>query len=210
VKPRVLALDLDGTIAENDTIDADVAAAIRQGRDTGLLTVLVTGRTLSDLDARLSGPALFDAIVAENGAVLRLPHLPSITLTRGPDLRFLTELSRQRIPHHRGECVVDADASIAPQIIEIIRHLELPLAITFNLGRLMVLPNGVDKASGLQEALWRLRASVHNAIAVGNAQNDHEMLEACEIGAAVAWGSEALRRGADEIVPGEGPGAVAR
>ena len=210
MKPRVLALDFDGTIAENDTIDADVAAAIREGRDTGLLTVLVTGRTLSDLDARLSGPALFDAIVAENGAVLRLPHVPPITLSRGPDLRFLAALDRHRIPHPRGECVVDADASVAPQIIEIIRRLELPLAITFNLGRLMVLPHGVDKASGLQEALWRLRASVHNAIAVGNAQNDHEMLEACEIGAAVAWGSEALRRSADEIVPGEGPGAVAR
>ena len=41
MKPRVLALDFDGTIAENDTIDADVAAAIREGRDTGLLTVLV-------------------------------------------------------------------------------------------------------------------------------------------------------------------------
>src|SRR6185503_2306999 len=203
-------LDFDGTIAANDTIDADVAAAIQESRDTGLLTVLVTGRTLSDLDARLSGPALFDAIVAENGAVLRLPHLPPITLSRGPDLRFLAELGRHGIPHHRGQCVVDADASVAPQIIQIIRRLELPLSITFNLSRLMVLPHGVDKASGLQEALWRLRASVHNAIAVGNAQNDHEMLEVCEIGAAVAWGSEALRRSADEIVPGDGPGAVAR
>ena len=210
MKPRVLALDFDGTIAANDTIDADVAAAIQESRDTGLLTVLVTGRTLSDLDARLSGPALFDAIVAENGAVLRLPHLPPITLSRGPDLRFLAELGRHGIPHHRGQCVVDADASVAPQIIQIIRRLELPLSITFNLSRLMVLPHGVDKASGLQEALWRLRASVHNAIAVGNAQNDHEMLEVCEIGAAVAWGSEALRRSADEIVPGDGPGAVAR
>jgi hydroxymethylpyrimidine pyrophosphatase-like HAD family hydrolase len=103
VKPRVLALDFDGTIAANDTIDADVAAAIQESRDTGLLTVLVTGRTLSDLDARLSGPTLFDAIVAENGAVLRLPHLPPITLSRGPDLRFLAELGRQCIPHQRGQ-----------------------------------------------------------------------------------------------------------
>src|SRR6185503_5780870 len=202
-------LDFDGTIAANDTIDADVAAAIQESRDTGLLTVLVTGRTLSDLDVRLSGPALFDAIVAENGAVLRLPHLPPITLSRGPDLRFLAELGRHGIPHHRGQCVVDADASVAPQIIQIIRRLELPLSITFNLSRLMVLPHGVSKASGLQEALWRLRASVHNTIAVGNAENDHQMLEVCEIGAAVAWGSNALRLSADEVVPGDGPAAVA-
>src|SRR5581483_1615083 len=41
-------------------------------------------------------------------------------------------------------------------------------------------------------------------------ENDHQLLEACEIGAAVAWGSETLRRSADEVVPGEGPVAVAR
>jgi len=50
---------------------------------------------------------------------------------------------------------------------------------------------------------------VHNTIAVGNAENDHQMLEVCEIGAAVAWGSNALRLSADEVVPGDGPAAVA-
>jgi hydroxymethylpyrimidine pyrophosphatase-like HAD family hydrolase len=211
VKPRVLALDFDGTIAVNDTMDVDVSAAIQEARAAGLLVVLVTGRSLSDLDPLFSGPPPFDAIVAENGAVLRLPKLPSpITLSQGPDLRFLAELRRRGILHQRGQCVVDAGADVAPQVVEIIRSLGLPLAITFNVNRLMVLPHGVSKASGLQEALWRLRTSTHNAIAVGNAENDHELLEACEIGAAVAWGSEALRRSADEIVSGDGPHAVAR
>jgi hydroxymethylpyrimidine pyrophosphatase-like HAD family hydrolase len=35
VKPRVLALDLDGTIAVNDTIDLDVTAAIEEARHAG-------------------------------------------------------------------------------------------------------------------------------------------------------------------------------
>jgi len=211
MKPRVLALDFDGTIAVNDTMDVDVAAAIQEARAAGLLVVLVTGRSLSDLDALLSDPPPFDAIVAENGAVLRLPKLPSpVTLSQGPDLRFLAELRRRGIPYQRGQCVVDTGADIAPQVVEIIRSLGLPLAITFNVNRLMVLPHGVSKASGLQEALWRLRASTHNAIAVGNAENDHDLLDTCEIGAAVAWGSETLRRSADEIVPGDGPHAVAR
>ena len=211
MKPRVLALDFDGTIAVNDTIDVDVAAAIQEARTAGLLVVLVTGRTLSDLDALFCSPPPFDAIVAENGAVLRLPNLFSpVMLTQAPDLQFLAELQSHGIRHQRGHCVVDASADVAPQIVEIIRRLGLPLAITFNLSRLMILPHGVSKASGLQEALWRLRASVHNTIAVGNAENDHELLEVCEIGAAVAWGSEALKRNADEIVPGDDPRAVAR
>jgi len=211
VKPRVLALDFDGTIAVNDTIDVDVAAAIQEARGAGLLAVLVTSRILSDLEAVFCSPSPFDAIVAENGAVLQLPDLPSpITLSREPDLRFLTELRSRGIRHQCGQCVIEAGADAAPQVVEIIRSLGLPLAITFNLGRLMVLPHGVSKASGLQEALWRLRASVHNAVAIGNAENDHQLLDACEIGAAVAWGSEALRCSADEVVPGDGPGAVAR
>jgi hydroxymethylpyrimidine pyrophosphatase-like HAD family hydrolase len=211
VKPRVLALDFDGTIAVEGTIDPVVAAAIQEARDVGLLAVLVTGRMLTDLGAVFRTPPLFDAIVAENGAVLRLPNLLTpITLSQEPDPRFLAELRRRGIRYQTGQCVVEAAADAAPQVIEIIRGLGLPLAITFNLGRLMVLPHGVSKASGLQEALWRLRTSVHNAVAIGNAENDHQLIEACEIGAAVAWGSEALRRSADEVVPGNGPGAVAR
>ena len=211
VKPRVLALDFDGTIAVSGAIDADVVSAIRDARGAGLLVVLVTGRILSELEGLLRAPAFFDAIVAENGAVLKFPDSPlTITLSEAPDLRFVAELESRGIRHQSGQCLVEADADAAPQVVDIIRKLGLPLGITFNLGRLMVLPHGVSKASGLQEALWRLRASVHNAIAIGNAENDHQLLAACEIGAAVAWGSETLRRNADEVVPGDGPRAVAR
>jgi hydroxymethylpyrimidine pyrophosphatase-like HAD family hydrolase len=206
VKPRVLALDFDGTIALNNTIDPDVSAAIKEARHSGLLTVLVTGRILNDLEFLARGSALFDAVVAENGAVLQLPHLEApVTLSQAPDPGFLAALRTQGIWHRTGHCIVEADAAAAPQIVEIIRNLRVPLAIAFNLGRLMVLPHGVSKASGLKEALWRLRASVHNAFGIGNAENDHQLLEICEIGAAVAWGSDALKRSADEVVPGDGP-----
>ncbi len=210
MKPRVLALDFDGTIAVDGTIDVDVAKAIQEARAAGLLVLLVTGRSLRDLEGVLVPEPPFDAIVAENGAVLRLPNVPAIMLGQAPDPVLLEELHRRHIPHQHGHCVVDAPADAAPQVIEIIRRLGLPLTITFNLSRLMIVPHGISKASGLQEALWRLRASIHNTIAIGNAQNDHEMLAACEIGAAVAWGTDAVKRNADEIVPGDGPHAVAR
>ena len=174
------------------------------------MIVLVTGRILNDLDALFRDPPPFDAIVAENGAVLRLPDVPSpITLSQRPDRRVLAELSRRGIQHQSGQCVVEADADTASHIVEIIRLLGRPRAITFNIGWLMVLPHGVSKASGLQEALWRPRASVHNTMAIGNGENDHQLLEVCEIGAAVGWGNDALKRSADEVVPGDGPKAVA-
>ena len=98
MKPRVFALDFDGTIAVNGALDVDVAAAIQEARGAGLLVVLVTGRILSDLEARFCNPPSFDAIVAENGAVLRLPTLPlPIALSQEPDPRFLAELRTRGI-----------------------------------------------------------------------------------------------------------------
>jgi hydroxymethylpyrimidine pyrophosphatase-like HAD family hydrolase len=86
--------------------------------------------------------------------------------------------------------------------------LEVPYVLIFNRSRLMALPSGVNKASGFREALRTLRLSVHNTIAIGDAENDHDLLEACELGVAVAWGSHALQQKAGEILQGHGPAAV--
>jgi hypothetical protein len=83
------------------------------------------------------------------------------------------------------------------------------MVLAFNRGRVMVLPQAISKATGLREALTILRLSAHNALAIGDAENDHELLRLCEVGVAVAWGSEALKAAADYVLPGDGPPAVA-
>jgi hydroxymethylpyrimidine pyrophosphatase-like HAD family hydrolase len=84
-------------------------------------------------------------------------------------------------------------------VLAVIRELELPLVLLFNRGRLMVLPQAVSKGSGLREALATLRLSVHNAIAIGDAENDHDLLATAELGVAVSWGSRLLQEAADEV-----------
>jgi hydroxymethylpyrimidine pyrophosphatase-like HAD family hydrolase len=207
---RVLALDFDNTIAVNDRLDHDVAAVLQKARGSGVLRVLVTGRILSDLLPLLPSPDLFDAIVAENGAVLQLAHDPHpIALSRGPDAALVAELNRRSIAHRCGICIVEAAAATSHDVLTIVQTLGLPHGISFNRDRLMVLPYGVSKAEGLREAVWRLGASLHNALTIGDAENDQPLLDACEIGVAVGWGSEALKRCADQIIQGSGPPAVA-
>ena len=63
----------------------------------------------------------------------------------------------------------------------------------------MVLPQGVSKATGLHAALRLLRRSEHNAVGVGDAENDHALLGACELGVAVGWGSPALQATASAL-----------
>lgn len=68
---HAVAIDYDGTLTERPRPDADVLAAIREVRETGRACVLVTGRILAEL--RADFPEVdrhFDAVVAENGAVL--------------------------------------------------------------------------------------------------------------------------------------------
>jgi hydroxymethylpyrimidine pyrophosphatase-like HAD family hydrolase len=210
VKLMALALDYDGTIAQNDTVDADVRSAIAGIRERGIPVLLVTGRILDEL-RRVAGDLHFvDGVVAENGAIVHFPDTDHTTelAPRIPE-SFVAELRRRGIPFRAGACLVDAAASDAVRVLGTIQELELPLALAFNRGRVMTVPQAVSKATGLHTALDMLRLSAHNTVAIGDAENDHELLRLVEVGVAVEWGSASLRATADDVVKGPGPSAVA-
>lgn len=205
----VLALDYDGTIAENGKPHPAVMQAIQETRTRGIVVVLVTGRILSDLKKVAGDLNVFDAVVAENGAVLAFSNGRTRALGRPPPSSLLDELCRRKVEFSVGDCVLEADASSAPRILNAVQKLELPLVLAFNRSRVMVLPQGISKATGLREALDTLRLSLHNCIAIGDAENDFQLLEASEFGVAAGWGSKSLHKIADEVLPGRGPSAVA-
>lgn len=207
---RTVALDYDGTIARDGRVDPDVLAAIGELRAKGVVVVLVTGRILNDLRCHLGSLRPFDAVVAEEGAVLAFPPSGSSRLlASAPSATLLDALRAAGVDAIAGQCLIECDASHAQTVLARIQAFELPLVIHFNRGRMMVLPQAISKATGLMEALRTLRLSAHNALAVGDGENDHELLRACEVGVAVEWGSAALRREADEVLVGPGPEAVA-
>ena len=210
MKLSVLALDYDGTVARHDALDPAVRAAVVAARTAGIVVLLVTGRILDEL-RRVAGDLHFvDGVVAENGAVIHFPDSgrTSVLAPPVPDI-FLRELRQRGIPFAAGQCLVDADANHGPQLLAAIRDLELPLVLVFNRGRVMTAPQGVSKATGLQVALETLRLSPRNALAIGDAENDHELLRLAEVGVAVQWGSKALQQAADVVLEGAGPEAVA-
>ena len=209
MKLSVLALDYDGTVARDDRLDPAVREAITEARRRGIKVMLVTGRTVNAL-RRVAGELNFvDGVVAENGAIVHFPD-GGLTAPLAPPLppAFAAGLRERGIPFTAGECLVDADASAAPRMLEVIRELELPIALVFNRSRVMALTQGISKATGLSAALEMLRASPRNAVAVGDAENDHELLRLAEVGAAVEWGSSSLRAAADIVISGSDPSAV--
>jgi hydroxymethylpyrimidine pyrophosphatase-like HAD family hydrolase len=209
MKFGVLALDYDGTIARDGALDPEVRSAIAEVRKRGITVVIVTGRILAELEQVAGDLHFVDAVVGENGAVMWFANGHRRQLAYSTSTQFLQELRRRGLEFKAGQCVVELDAAAAPQVLSVIRELELPLVLLFNRGRLMVLPQAVSKGAGLREALATLRLSVHNAIAIGDAENDHDLLATCELGVAVSWGSRLLQEAADEVLQGNGPTAVA-
>ena len=76
---RTLACDYDGTVAAEGALHPAAGWALERLRAAGHKLLLVTGRRLDDLSRACPELALFEAIVAENGAVL---HLPALGATR--------------------------------------------------------------------------------------------------------------------------------
>jgi hypothetical protein len=91
-------------------------------------------------------------------------------------------------------------------ILEDLRWLGLDCPIVRNRGQLMVLPAGITKGTGVCEALAELGISRHNAIAIGDAENDLALLEVCELGLAVGNAVPSLKERAD-VVLGEPDGS---
>jgi hypothetical protein len=209
MKLSVLALDYDGTITRTDRPDPFVLRAITYARARRVIAILVTGRTIDDL-RRVAGTLDFvDAVVAENGALVHFPGTGHTTVM-APAIpeAFVQRLVELGIPFRAGQCLIDTDAGTAPRLLDVIRELELPLVLSFNRSRVMVMAQGVSKATGLAAALNILRVSPRNTVAVGDAENDHELLRFAEIGAAVEWGSHSLRAAADLVIEGQEPSAV--
>src|SRR5262249_15642070 len=93
-------------------------------------------------------------------------------------------------------------------LLNTIRDLGLEMQLIFNKGTVMVLPSGVNKATGLRAALDELGLSAHNAVGVGDAENDHAFLTFCECAVAVADALPSIKADADLVTNG-GAGAGA-
>ena len=75
----------------------------------------------------------------------------------------------------------------------------LELEVIFNKGSVMILPTGVNKATGLREGLSLIGLSTRYTIGVGDAENDHAFLRICGCGIAVANALPALKERADFV-----------
>jgi hydroxymethylpyrimidine pyrophosphatase-like HAD family hydrolase len=201
---HALACDYDGTLAQDGRVEGTTLAALERLLATGRKLILVTGRELDDLLSIFPAVHFFARVVAENGALLYDPaSREEKILGEAPPVGFLQALQARKVaPLSVGRVIV---ATIHPHeitMLEVIRDLGLEMQVIFNKDAVMALPSGINKATGLAVALAELGLSPHEAVGVGDAENDHAFLNLCEFAVAVANALPALRQHADLVTRG--------
>lgn len=198
---KVLATDYDSTLAREGHVHEQTVHALRRLLESGRKLVMVSGRELEELLSIFPEIGLFEWIVAENGALLYHPSKRQEKRLADPIPAPFLETLRQRniTPLSCGRVIVATREPNEVAVLQIIRDLGLELQVIFNKGAVMVLPTGITKATGLNAALLHMGLSRHNAVGIGDAENDHHFLHICECSAAVANALPAVKDRVDLV-----------
>ena len=200
---RALATDYDGTLAEDGKVTRSTLSAIRRLKESGRKAILVTGRELDELMDVFPELGVFDEVVAENGALLYTPGEKPVEcpLCVPPPPEFVAELVKRGVgPISSGRVIVATWQPHEHSVLDVIKEQGLELEVIFNKGAVMVLPSGVNKATGLARALERLGVAASETVGVGDGENDCSLLDACGYGVAVANAVQSLKERADFVM----------
>lgn len=200
---HALACDYDGTLATHGVVDPETLRSLRRWREAGRKLLMVTGRQLSELQAIFPELPLFDYVVAENGGLLYVPSTDKQKpLAAAPPPEFLQALIARGVgPISVGQTIIATWQPHENTVLDTIREFGLELQVIFNKGAVMILPTGVNKATGLAAALKAMELSRHEVAAIGDAENDHAFLAFSRLGVAVSNALPALKQHADWVTP---------
>ena len=193
---RAIATDYDETLATEGRAYPPALSALRREQKAGRKLILVTGREVESLRSVFPAITVFDLVVAENGALLYYPSTSQERLLcQAAPNGLLTALRREKLrPLSAGRCVIATVTPYETLVRQKIRDLRLQWEVIMNRESVMVLPRGVDKATGLKAALAEFGLSGENAMGIGDAENDHAFLRTCGLPVAVANALPALKQ----------------
>jgi hydroxymethylpyrimidine pyrophosphatase-like HAD family hydrolase len=204
-----VACDYDGTLASHDRVAAPTVGALERVRAAGLRLLLVTGRTFFELTRVCDRLDLFDAVVAENGGVLYFPAEGRICdMAVEPPPRLLAELDRRGVPYQVGRVVIGTTRDYEGDVRAALSASGVTLALVPNRAALMLLPVGVHKGTSVRDVIRMLGLSARDVLALGDAENDADLFDACGFSGCPGDAVEELKGRADWVFAGENGTAI--
>ncbi len=218
MRPKIFAVDIDGTITDNKggRVDLDALAALRYLVKLGHKVIYVTGRSSIEAYVLSVFGGTTRIAVGENGGII----------TSGPDEHKLIgkkqeclkafEFLKTKIPE-------TVEKPVFPRITEVV--LERNFDIEF--GKKVLFKNNYDvqlsdsmyayhinskdvnKANGFLEVMKMFSASRKDVIAIGDSETDIPLFELADVSVAMGNASEDVKSRATMAVQGrEGDGVI--
>lgn len=197
-----LATDYDGTLAHHGRVLEPTLEALHRVRQSGRRLIMVTGRELPDLQLAFSQLHLFDLVVAENGALLYWPAEERMKVLAEPPPAALCDALRERgvAPLSCGKVVIGTWRPHETTLLEVVSQLGLEHHIIFNKNAVMLLPSGINKATGLTAAAKEMKLQLDRFVGIGDAENDHAFLDSCAVAVAVENALPSLKEHCDLVM----------
>ncbi len=218
MKPKIFAVDIDGTITDSKggRVDLDALAALRFLVKLGHKVIYVTGRSSIEAYVLSVFGGTTRIAVGENGGII----------TSGPN--------EHRLIGNRGEClkafeIVKAgipqavEKPVFPRITEVVLERNFDIAVgkkilseksldvqlSDSMYAYHINSKGVNKANGFLEVMKMFSASSQDVIAIGDSETDIPLFKLAGISVAMGNAPEEVKSQATMAVQGrEGDGVI--
>ncbi len=206
---RAVVTDVDGTLTDRSRrLDPEAVRAVRRVEDRGVPVLLATGNVLPIALALHRSLGLSGPIIAENGGILYQRVDGVHRVERRSDLRLalraLARLRQRGIPVRRlfTDRWRETEVALEPTVgLARIRTAvgDLPVTVEGTGYAIHLIERGIGKLSTVSIALRRLGIPLSECAALGDGDNDVELLRAAGRSVSFPSGSAAARRAAGHV-----------
>ena len=218
VKPKIFAVDIDGTITDNKggRVDLDALAALRYLVKLGHKVIYVTGRSSIEAYVLSVFGGTTRIAVGENGGIITSGPNEHTLIGKKEECIRAFEFLKTKIP----EAV---EKPVFPRITEVVLERNFDV----NLGKKIFADNnfdvhltdsqyayhinskGVDKANGFLEVMNMFSAKKEDVIAIGDSETDVPLFKLAGTSVALGNAPEDVRSNATLAVAGHaGDGVI--
>ena len=218
MRPKIFAIDIDGTITDTKggRVDLDALAALRYMEKLGHKVIFVTGRSSVEAYVLSVFGGTTRVSVGENGGAVTCGPSEHKLLGKKDDCVKAFEFLKTKIPQieiknvfpRMTEVVLERnfDIDLAKKIVT---QNELSVGLSDSQYAFHINSKGINKARGLEEVMKMFSATKDDVISIGDSETDIPLFRATGLSIAIGNASEDVKSQASMTVRGNaGDGVI--
>ncbi len=203
LRPSAIVVDYDRTLTDDALTPFEPALSVLRDiqRKHVSMVIIATGRNTSYVRGRRDVFGFADSVVCENGATVWMPSSDRIERLADGNMTKAA-FARSPLEYAEGEVVVSLNREHERDARRVLDLTHIDAEISYNQDSIMVLPRGVDKASGVLAALRILGVPSEDLICIGDGENDLSLFKIARLKVATEGSAMVLKRNSDVVCKG--------